>query len=193
MNALPPAASEPLVFGNQAEWAAWLAANHDKSPGVWLRYVKNTEGAFNYAQTLEVALCFGWIDGQTKSEGEKSWLKRWVPRKAKSIWSKINRAKALQYIEEGKMQPSGLAEVERARADGRWDAAYDSVSAAQVPPDLQAAFDAHPGAQAFFETLDSRNRYAVLFRIQTAKKADTRARRIADFTARLARGEKLVP
>lgn len=146
-----------------------------------------------HAEALEVALCYGWIDGQRKSEDERHFLQRFTPRTARSTWSKINRDKALKLIEEGRMQPAGLAEVERARADGRWEAAYDAQSVATVPPDLQAALDANPKAAAFFAKLDSRNRYAVLFRTQGAKKPETRARRIGRFVEMLAKGEKLYP
>jgi uncharacterized protein YdeI (YjbR/CyaY-like superfamily) len=189
------AEDEVLFFGSQAELAQWLSGHHDKSDGVWLRHAKKGAPAptVSYQEALEVALCFGWIDGLKKSEGEFYFRQRWTPRRARSIWSKINRDKALAYIEQGKMQPSGLAEVERARKDGRWDAAYDAVSQASVPADLLAAFDAHPGAAEFFATLNSQNRYAVLFRIQTVKKADTRARKIAQFAAMLARHETLHP
>jgi uncharacterized protein YdeI (YjbR/CyaY-like superfamily) len=187
------ATDEVLFFATQAELAQWLAGHHGASDGVWLRHAKKGAPAptVSYQEALEVALCFGWIDGLKKSEGEHYFRQRWTPRRARSIWSKINRDKALAYIEAGKMQPSGLAEVERARQDGRWEAAYDAPSQASVPPDLQAAFDAHPGAGAFFATLNSQNRYAVLFRIQTVKKAETRARKIAQFAAMLARHETL--
>lgn len=147
----------------------------------------------NHAEALEVALCYGWIDGQRKAEDGKYFLQRFTPRTPRSTWSKINRDKALKLIEEGRMQPAGLAEVDRARADGRWDAAYDAQSVANVPPDLQAALDANPKAAAFFAKLDSRNRYAVLFRTQGAKKPETRARRIAQFVEMLAKGEKIHP
>lgn len=189
------AGGEPLHFGAQAEWAQWLAANHSASAGVWVRHSKKgaPQLSVSYPEALEVALCFGWIDGQKKSAGQHYWLQRWTPRTAKSIWSQVNREKALKYIEEGRMQPSGLAEVERARKDGRWAAAYESVSTATVPPDLRAAFDANPAAATFFETVNSQNRYAVLFRIQTAKKAETRARRIAQFVEMLGRHETIHP
>ena len=184
-----------LHIGSQAEWAQWLAAHHAASAGVWLRHAKKgaPEPSVSYAEALEVALCFGWIDGQKKSLDRHYWLQRWTPRGARSIWSQVNRAKALQYIEEGRMQPSGLAEVERARKDGRWDAAYQSAGTATVPPDLQAAFDANPAAAAFFATVNAQNRYAVLFRIHGAKKPATRAARIAQFVAMLARGETIHP
>lgn len=185
--------SQPLYFASQAEWAQWLAQHHDKHSAVWLRHAK--KGAplpsVSYAEALEVALCFGWIDGIKKRDDAHFWMQRWTPRKPGSIWSKVNRENALRYIAEGKMQPSGLAAIERARADGRWEAAYDSASNAAIPPDLQAAFDAHPGAAEFFATVNAQNRYAVLFRIQTAKKPETRARRISQFAAMLARGETI--
>lgn len=184
-----------LFFGSQAEFAQWLAAHHGTCDGMWLRHAKKGAPAatVTYQQALEVALCFGWIDGLKKSESEHYFRQRWTPRRARSIWSKINRDKALLYIEQGKMQPSGLAEVERARKDGRWEAAYDGGNKATVPDDLQAAFDAHPGAAEFFATLNAQNRYAVLFRIQTAKKPQTRARKVAQFAAMLARHETLHP
>jgi len=147
----------------------------------------------NHPEALEVALCYGWIDGQRKAEDDKYFLQRFTPRTLRSTWSKINRDKALKLIEEGRMQPAGLAEVDRARSDGRWDAAYDAQSVATVPPDLQAALNANPKAAAFFAKLDSRNRYAVLFRTQGAKKPETRARRIAQFVEMLAKGEKIHP
>nr|WP_248287325.1 MULTISPECIES: YdeI/OmpD-associated family protein [Massilia] len=172
-----------------------MAEHHASSRGVWLRHAKKgaPQATVTYQEALEVALCFGWIDGQKRSEDQHHWLQRWTPRAARSIWSRVNRDKALGFIAEGKMQPAGLAEVERAQQDGRWDAAYEPASAAQVPPDLEAAFDAHPGAREFFATLNGQNRYAVLFRIQTAVKPDTRARRIATYAAMLARGETLHP
>jgi uncharacterized protein YdeI (YjbR/CyaY-like superfamily) len=184
-----------LDFAHQAEWAQWLSTHHADSPGVWVRHAKKgaPHQSVSHDEALEVALCFGWIDGQRKSLDQHHWLQRWVPRGARSIWSKINRDKALRYIEEGKMQPAGLNEIERARADGRWQAAYDAASRSQVPADLQAAFDAHPGAAEFFATISAQNRYAVLFRIQTAKKPETRARKIEQFAQMLARGETLHP
>ncbi len=182
---------EPLHFDQQAGWAQWLAANHAASGGVWLRHAKKgaPQGSVSHPEALEVALCFGWIDAKRKSLDLHYWLQRWVPRGPKSIWSQINRDKALRYIEEGRMQPPGLREAERARADGRWDAAYEPGSKAQVAPDLQAAFDAHPGAAEFFAGVSAQNRYAVLFRIQTAKTPATRARKIEQFAQMLARGE----
>lgn len=146
-----------------------------------------------YDEAVEVALCYGWIDGQKKSYDEKSWLQKFTPRGAKSIWSKINRAKAERLIESGQMKPAGLQAVESARQDGRWEAAYDSPSNATVPEDFQAALDRNAQAQVFFATLNKANRYAILFRVQTAKKAETRAKRIEQFISMLAKQEKLHP
>ena len=188
------ASREPtLSFKNKAAWAAWLAKNHGASSGVWLRLAKKSSGASSvtYAEAIEVALCYGWIDGQKKSESEQHWLQRFVPRKGRSIWSKINREKALSLIARGEMKPAGLREIERAKGDGRWKDAYDSARSAKVPGDLQAALDANAKAKAFFATLNARNRYAVLFRIQTAKKAETRARRIQTFVQMLEKHETL--
>ena len=186
---------DSMLFTCQGAFAQWLESHHSSSDGVWLRHAKKgaPEPSVTYQEALEVALCFGWIDGQKRSLDAHHYLQRWTPRRARSLWSKVNREKVLKYIEEGKMQPSGLAEIERARRDGRWDAAYDSSSTASVPPDLQAAFDAHPGAAEFFATLNSQNRYAVLFRVQTATKPETRASKVQEFAAMLARHETVHP
>lgn len=188
-------AEQGRFFASQAEWAHWLERHHGDTGGIWMKLAKKgaPQPALTQAEALEVALCFGWIDGQRKSLDEHYCLQRYTPRRARSIWSKINRDKALAYIEQGKMQPSGLAEIERARKDGRWDAAYDAASVATVPPDLQAALDAEPAAASFFKCLTAQNRYAILFRIQSARKPETRARRVAQFTAMLARGETIYP
>ncbi|MGI8770436.1 MAG: YdeI/OmpD-associated family protein [Acidobacteriaceae bacterium] len=184
-----------FCFDDQPAWEQWLALHHNSSPGVWLRLAKKGSAAatVTYAQALDAALCYGWIDGQKKRESDTAWLQRFVPRAKRSIWSKINRQKVTALVESGRMQPSGLAEMERAKKDGRWDAAYDSPSNAVVPEDFQAALDKNAKARAFFATLESRNRYAVLFRIQTVKKPETRARRIREFVAMLARHEKFHP
>ena len=160
-----------------------------------MRIGKKASGvhSISYPEALEVALCYGWIDGQKQSNGEQTWLQKFTPRSKKSIWSKINREKALALIESGRMAPAGLEEIDRAKKDGRWDAAYDSQSKAGVPPDLQAALDANPRARSFFAGLNSQNRYAVLFRIHAAKKPETRARRIQQFVEMLERQEKLHP
>ncbi len=147
----------------------------------------------SYGEALEAALCYGWIDAKKKPESDQAWLQRFTPRRAKSIWSKVNREKAAALIAAGRMQPPGLEQVERARQDGRWSAAYDSPADAAVPADLQAALDRNARAKAFFQTLDRANRYAVLWRIQTAKKTETRARRIRRFVEMLEKREKLHP
>jgi uncharacterized protein YdeI (YjbR/CyaY-like superfamily) len=184
-----------MPFASQHDWERWLEEHHQSSPGLWLQIAKKAAGipTVTYAEALEVALCFGWIDGQKASLDEQYWTQRFLPRGRRSIWSKVNRAKAEQLIASGAMQPSGLREVERARADGRWDAAYDPPSTATVPDDLARAFDANPAAREFFETLDSRNRYSVLHRIQNARRPETRARRIEQFVDMLARGETIHP
>jgi uncharacterized protein YdeI (YjbR/CyaY-like superfamily) len=184
-----------ILFEDQDGWANWLAANHAASPGLWLRIAKKAADitSVSYDEAIEVALCYGWIDGQKKSYDDGSWLQKFTRRGAKSIWSKINREKVQALIERGRMQPAGQAEIERAKQDGRWDAAYDSQRVAAVPDDLQAALDGNPTARAFFATLNSRNRYAILFRIQTAKKPETRAKRIEQFVRMLAQHETLYP
>jgi uncharacterized protein YdeI (YjbR/CyaY-like superfamily) len=184
-----------LIFRDQKAWATWLAANHATSSGVWLRLAKKASGreSVSYDEALAVALCYGWIDSQSKSEDENYRRQKFTPRAKRSIWSKRNRDKALGLIESGQMKPAGLAEVERAKRDGRWSAAYDSPSRMAVPRDLQAVLNRNAKAKKFFGTLDSRNRYAILFRLQTAKRADTRTRRITRFVEMLARNEKLYP
>lgn len=190
---------DPLVlsFETQADWEAWLLGDGATSTGLWLRLAKKSTRqqapSLTYAEALEGALCHGWIDGQRKSLDELAWLQRFTPRTARSIWSEINKAKAEALIAAGRMSAGGLREVERAREDGRWAAAYAPASTATVPADLQRALNANRKAKAFFETLDSRNRYAVLFRIQNVKKAETRARKIAQFVEMLGKGEKLHP
>ena len=184
-----------LTFATQSEWETWLEGHGSTSSGVWLRVAKKSaeQPTATYAQALWSALCHGWIDGQKQSEDQHHWLQRFTPRTAKSLWSKINREKAEALISAHKMRPAGLAAIERARQDGRWDAAYASARTSTVPDDLQQAMDANPQAQAFFATLNSHNRFAILFRIQNAKKAETRARKIAQFVHMLSVGEKLHP
>jgi uncharacterized protein YdeI (YjbR/CyaY-like superfamily) len=188
-------ADTALHFDGPKEWAAWLKRHHADSSGVWLRISKKgaSKSSISHADALELALCYGWIDARSRNDGPHHWLKRFTPRSARSIWSKVNREKALALVAAARMQPAGLKEMERAQTDGRWAAAYDSSSTSKVPADLQAALDANPRAQAFFAALDSQNRYAVLFRLQTAKRTETRARRIETFVAMLSRGEKLHP
>ena len=189
--------ADPAVvcFVDAAAWSTWLAAHHASSVGVWLKIAKKASrsASVSYAQALEIALAWGWIDGQKGKLDDAWWLQRFTPRGPKSIWSKVNREKAVALIETGDMKPPGLAEVERAKRDGRWEAAYDSQSRSTVPPDLAEALAANPRAAAFFETLESHNRYAVLFRIHTAKKAETRAARIERYVAMLAKHERLHP
>ncbi|WP_255991615.1 YdeI/OmpD-associated family protein [Chitinolyticbacter albus] len=188
--------SDPtLTFANQAEWESWLELNGSLATGVWLRLAKKgaEQPTVCYAEALESALCHGWIDGQKQAESEQYWLQRFTPRAARSIWSKINKAKAEALITAGRMHPAGLREIDRAKIDGRWDAAYSSASTSVIPEDLQKALDANQTAKAFFATLNSQNRYAILFRIQNVKKAETRAKKIAQFIDMLANGEKLYP
>jgi uncharacterized protein YdeI (YjbR/CyaY-like superfamily) len=162
---------------------------------VWVRFAKKGSGipSVTYAEALDAALCYGWIDGQSRSVDETWYLQKFTPRRARSIWSKRNREKVAALIESGRMRPAGLAEIDRAKADGRWDAAYDGPAAATVPDDLQAALDANPAAADSFAGLNGQNRYAILHRVQTAVKPETRARRIAQFVEQLARGETLYP
>jgi uncharacterized protein YdeI (YjbR/CyaY-like superfamily) len=183
------------LFKSKQDWAAWLEKNHHKSTGLWLRVAKKGSGlrSVSYQEAIEVALCYGWIDGQKRPENEETWLQRFVSRSSKSVWSKINREKALVLIASGEMKAAGLQAIENAKKNGRWDAAYDSPSGATVPADFQKALDGNPRAAAFFKTLDRANRYAVLWRIQTVKKAGTRARKIEHFIGMLERSEKIHP
>jgi uncharacterized protein YdeI (YjbR/CyaY-like superfamily) len=187
---------ESVVFPSAEAFESWLAEHHAQSPGVWLRLRKKgsaAPGTVTYAEALESALCFGWIDGQKRSFDEDHWLQRFTPRSPRSRWSRINRDKAQELIEQGRMRPAGLAEIERARADGRWEGAYASARNSTVPDDLAAALAADPAAAAFFADLDGANRYAVLYRIEEAKRPETRARRIATYVRMLAEGRKLHP
>ncbi len=180
-------------FATPAAFCAWLAKNHDKSPGLWLKLAKKDAKtkSINYAQAVEALLMWGWIDGQKQSAEEGFWLQKVTPRRPQSIWSQINRQKALALIEAGQMQAPGLLQVERAKADGRWQAAYASARTATVPEDFSLALAKSARARKFFETLDGTNRYAILWRIGQAKKPETRAARIAKFVQMLALHEKL--
>jgi uncharacterized protein YdeI (YjbR/CyaY-like superfamily) len=195
MPSAPSPAAATLRFHSARAFETWLRRNHSTSEGVWLEIAKPgaPEATISYAQAVAVALCYGWIDGQKKARDASYWLQRFTPRRARSLWSKVNRARAEDLIAAGRMQASGQAEIDRAKADGRWDAAYDSARTAAVPADLQAALDAHPEARAFFNTLNAANRYAVLWRVQTARRPDTRASRIETLVAMLARGDKIHP
>jgi uncharacterized protein YdeI (YjbR/CyaY-like superfamily) len=182
-----------LQFADLAAFERWLAAEPHTSKGAWLRLAKkgSAVASISKAEAIDAALCHGWIDGQLDKYDEASWLIRFTPRKRGSKWSQVNRARALELIDEGRMTPAGLAEIEAAKADGRWAAAYAPASRAEVPPDLQAALDESPRAAAFFSTLKGANRYAILYRVSTAKKPETRSRRISEFVAMLERGETI--
>lgn len=180
-----------LDLPDGAAWEAWLEEHHSTAPEVWLRIAKKGSGlaSLSIGEALDGALCFGWIDGQRKALDDDWYLQRYTPRRARSRWSARNRARALELVEAGEMREPGHAEIERAQADGRWEAAYDSPGTIEVPHDLREALDAAPKAAALFAELDSQNRYAILYRVHDAKRANTRARRIAEFVAMLARGE----
>jgi uncharacterized protein YdeI (YjbR/CyaY-like superfamily) len=188
-----PAELPVVEFATRAEWAEWLAADHAASAGVWLKIARKDGGAdsVSYSDALDVALCHGWIDGQKDRLDERFWLQRFTPRTSRSRWSKRNRARAEALVASGEMAPAGLREIERARADGRWEAAYDSHSTATVPDDLVAELGRNDAAREFFAALDSTNRYAILYRIQEARRPETRARRIAKYVAMLGEGRKI--
>ena len=180
-----------LPFESKNEFAEWLAKNHDKSSGAWLKLAKKATGipSVTYQEALDVALCYGWIDGQKGSFDDKYFLQKFTPRRPKSIWSKINVEKVERLIASGEMKPSGLKAVESAKEDGRWAAAYASQKNISVPVDFQSALEKNKKAKAFFESLTSARRYSFLFRIETAKKAETREKRIIQFVEMLANGE----
>jgi uncharacterized protein YdeI (YjbR/CyaY-like superfamily) len=184
-----------VSFPSADAWTAWLAEHHGSSRGVWLKIAKKGAGidTVSYAEAVEAALCYGWIDGQKDKFDGDYWLQRFTHRRPRSKWSRINCDKAAELIDRGRMKPAGLREVERARADGRWDAAYEAQRTATVPEDLARALERNERAQAFFATLDRTNRYAILYRIQDAKRPDTRARRIEQYMAMLEEGKKLYP
>jgi uncharacterized protein YdeI (YjbR/CyaY-like superfamily) len=186
----------PILKCDDADaWWQWLAAHHADSDGVRLALAKKASAhtSVSYREALDAALCFGWIDGQAGRLDDDYSLRAFVPRRPRSIWSRINRDRALELIDEGRMQPAGLAEIDRAKADGRWEKAYESPKNMTVPDDLAAALEASPAASAFFRTLTSQNRFAILFRTHDAKRPETRARRIAQFVAMLERGETIYP
>jgi uncharacterized protein YdeI (YjbR/CyaY-like superfamily) len=182
-----------LPFENKKKWADWLAKQHDKSTGLWLKLAKKDAGILSvtYEQALDVALCYGWIDGQKKGFDDKYWLQKFTPRGPKSIWSKINTEKAEKLIVGGEMKSAGLKAIEAAKRDGRWEAAYASQKNISVPEDFQAALDKDKKAKAFFATLKSSERYSFLFRIHNAKRPETRARNIQKFVEMLEKGEKI--
>jgi uncharacterized protein YdeI (YjbR/CyaY-like superfamily) len=178
---------------DQDAWRAWLQANHASPDAVWLKLAKKSSPRPTVTQpeAIEEALCFGWIDGQVRSHDEHHYLQRFTPRRARSKWSQINREKAERLIAEGRMHPAGLAQVEAAKADGRWEAAYPAQSRAQVPEDLRRALDEHPAAKRFFETLTGSARYAFLYRLHHVHKPDARAKRIATYIEVLSSGKTL--
>jgi uncharacterized protein YdeI (YjbR/CyaY-like superfamily) len=182
-----------LEFADRAAWQGWLESTHDTSSGVWIKIAKKASGipTVTHAEALEDALCYGWIDGQRAPHDHTHFLQRFTPRRRRSRWSEINRDKAVELIEQGRMKPAGLAQVEAARQDGRWNAAYRPQSTATVPEDFQRALDENPAAREFFETLTGVRRYSFLYRIGEAKRPETRARRISQFVALLAEGRTL--
>lgn len=182
-----------LTFASQAEWEAWLDAEHASADGVWLKFAKKGSGVETvvYAEALDVALCYGWIDSQVARLDERFYLQKFTPRRARSKWSRINRDKIEELTRQGRMRTAGLEQVELAKADGRWDAAYASPANLEMPDDLQAALDASAKAAAFWETLNKSNRYAIVFQLEDAKKPETRARRLEKFVGMLERGERL--
>jgi len=185
-----------LTVADAAAWREWLGDHHDTSAGVWLvlaRQGTTQPTSLTYDQALDEALCHGWIDGQARRRDETTYWQRFTPRRARSPWSKRNVGIVGRLEREGRMHPAGAAEVERAKADGRWDAAHAGQASMEVPADLAAALTAHPRAQAMFDILTRQNRYAVLYRIASAKRPDTRTRRIGQFVAMLARGETVYP
>ncbi len=187
---------EDLLVIDAAAWRAWLAAGHARSGAVWLVLAKKGTSqptSLTYDQALEEALCHGWIDGQVRRRDDLTYRQRFSPRRPRSVWSKRNVGIAERLSREGRMQPAGLAEIERARGDGRWEAAYPGSATIEVPDELAAALAASPAARRLFEALSSQNRYAILYRIATAKRPETRARRIEKFVAMLARGETIYP
>jgi uncharacterized protein YdeI (YjbR/CyaY-like superfamily) len=180
-------------FVTQAAWEVWLMRHHETSAGLWIEFARKGSGqeSLSHAEALEIALCYGWIDGQTASVNGSWFRQRFTPRRARSKWSRINCAAVERLHAEGRLAPAGLRAVEAAKGDGRWDAAYASQRTITIPEDLQAALDAHPRAREFFQKLDSKNRYAILYRLQDAKKPDTRQRRLDKFIHMLAAGETL--
>jgi uncharacterized protein YdeI (YjbR/CyaY-like superfamily) len=193
---MPALSDDPvLALPNREAWEKWLADHHSSSRGLWLQLAKKGAGVggVSYLEAVEVALSYGWIDGQAGAIDASSWRQRFTPRGPRSKWSQINRAKADELIARGDMKPAGLREVERAKEDGRWEAAYAGARLAEVPEDLARELQRSPTAAEFFASLNGTNRYAILYRIQDAKKPETRARRIAKFVAMLAEGKKIYP
>ncbi|HWE74144.1 MAG TPA: YdeI/OmpD-associated family protein [Stellaceae bacterium] len=185
-------ATEIIGFDSAEKWERWLAKNHASSEGIWIRIFKKDarEKTVTYDEALDGALCYGWIDGQKKTYDDGSWLQKFTPRRSKSIWSKRNKDHVARLVESKKMRPAGLREVESAKKDGRWNAAYDSASGAEIPKDFLAELAKNKKAKAFFDTLNGANRYSIVWRLQTAKKPETRARRLKEFLSMMAEGKK---
>lgn len=182
-----------LAFASEQDFQKWLHAHHENTPGVWVKIAKKGSGvaSVDRKQALNVALCYGWIDGQAKSLDTNYYLQKFTPRRPRSMWSKINVGLVTQLIAEGKMQPAGQAEIDKAKADGRWEAAYDPPSTMAVPDELIVALKENPKAKLAFDGLNKTNRFAIVWRVQTAKKPETRAARIEKFIGMLERGEKI--
>ena len=180
-------------FASRRAWEKWLAANHERSPGLWIELAKKDSGllSVSHAEALELALCYGWIDSQSLSVDERRYRQRFTPRRSKSKWSKINCAAVERLLAEGRLAPAGIREMEAAKRDGRWEAAYDSPRTITVPPDLASRLAKNSRARRAFQQLDSRNRYAILYRLHHAKRADTRQRRLDEFVAMLAAGRTI--
>ena len=193
--AKPASESEITAFKTAAAWEQWLEKNHGREEGIWIKFAKKASGvpSVSFAEALDTALCFGWIDGQRRGYDENYFLQRFTPRRPRSKWSKINREKVGALIDAGRMRPPGLAEIDRAKADGRWEAAYDSPSRIQPTPELLAALEANPRARELFDRLDSANRSAILYGVQDAKRPETRARRVEKFVSMLSAGETPYP
>ena len=193
---MDPKPDDPLeFFATAAAFERWLRTHHAKAACVWIKYAKKKSGvpSIDWDQAVDVALCYGWIDGQKQTVDSQSYKLRFLPRRPRSVWSKLNTQRVERLIAEGRMREPGLEQVAAAKADGRWEAAYDSGRTSTVPPDFQSALDESPAAAGFWRTLEKRNTYAILWRIQTAKKPETRAKRIRTFIDMLAKGEKLHP
>lgn len=186
--------SDPVLdFENQKAWEKWLEENHRTSSGFWMRLAKKASGipSVTYPEAVESALCYGWIDGHKRPHSDTAWLQRFTPRRSRSMWSQINREKAVALIDAKRMKAAGLEEIERARRDGRWESAYGSQRTLVPDADFQTALNKRPRAKKFFKTISAANRYAILWRIQTAKKAETRERRIREYIEKLEKGETL--
>jgi uncharacterized protein YdeI (YjbR/CyaY-like superfamily) len=187
------AAEKVLTFASQAEFEKWLDEHYEQHVGIWLKFAKKDSGktTINYDQALDIALCYGWIDGQTKRFDELYWLQKFTPRRSRSPWSKRNTEHVDRLIASGKMQPSGLAEVEKAKADGRWAAAYDSQQNMPISKDFLEELEKFPKAKAFFDSLNKANRFAIAYQLHSAKKPETRLRRLQKFVEMMKKGEKL--